>query len=269
MLSVLTLNIEHDAHHWKARARLVRRWIERLAPDLIGLQEVLRGPRMDQAAELLEEAGYHVDYVAAGRWRDGLAFGNAVGARWPLSGREELRLPDLGDGETRAALSVEVASPFGALSFTTTHLHWKLHHGAVRERQVVALCDLVLRRRLDGDFPPILVGDFNAEPESAEIRYVCGLQSLGGRSVHFRDAWRVAGGDGPGLTWSFRNPYTRRWYEPERRIDYVFVGPPRGDGVGAVERCWVVCDQEEDGLWPSDHFGVLAELRTEPGQATR
>ena len=25
-----------------------------------------------------------------------------------------------------------------------------------------------------------------------------------------------------------------------------------------------VCDDEVDGVWPSDHFGVYAELRTEP-----
>ncbi len=263
MLSVLTLNIEHDAGRWPERARLIRSWIDRLAPDLVGLQEVLQGPGQDQAAELLAEAGYHLDFGAASGWRDGLAFGNAVGARWPIRQRQELRLPDAGDGETRAALVVEVASPWGPLCFANTHLSWQLHHGAVRERQVMALCDLVLRRRTRDDFPPVLVGDFNAEPDSAEIRYVAGLQSLDGRSVHFRDAWRHAGPGGDGRTWSRRNPYTHRWHEPERRIDYVFVGPPRADGVGLVERCRVVCDAPEEGVWPSDHFGVYAELRTE------
>lgn len=38
-------------------------------------------------------------------------------------------------------------------------------------------------------------------------------------------------------------------------------------GVGLVERCQVVCDDERDGVWPSDHFGVYAELRTEPLEA--
>jgi len=26
----------------------------------------------------------------------------------------------------------------------------------------------------------------------------------------------------------------------------------------------VVCDDEEGGVWPTDHFGVYAEIRTEP-----
>src|SRR5262249_2078880 len=112
--------------------------------------------------------------------------------------------------------------------------------------------------------PPLLVGDFNAEPDSAEIRYVTGLQSIGGFSVCFLDAWRVAAGAGPGVTWSNANPYARAEREPERRIDYVFAGLPRRDGLGQIAACRVVCDAEQAGVWPSDHFGVYAELRDAP-----
>ena len=39
MLSVLTLNLWHDAGPYEQRAELVREWIERLDPDLIGFQD--------------------------------------------------------------------------------------------------------------------------------------------------------------------------------------------------------------------------------------
>lgn len=266
MVSVLTLNLWHDAGPYAARRERLREWIDRLDPDLIGFQEALRGEHWDQTAELLEGRKYHLDFVRAADFRrePTLAFGNAVASRWPIADRETLALPDGGDGETRAAISVTLDSPLGPIAFTTTHLNWKLHHGAIRERQVVALCDFVLRRRAKGGFPPILTGDFNAEPDSAEIRYVGGFQSLDGRSIHFRDAWRVAGDEGPGTTWSNRNPYARPWNEPERRIDYIFSGYPQQGGIGRVERCRVVCDDERAGVWPTDHFGVYAELRDEP-----
>ena len=64
-LSVLTLNIWNDAGPWPERARLIRSWIEQLDPDLIGLQEVLRGERLDQLTELLGDRGYHLDFVKA------------------------------------------------------------------------------------------------------------------------------------------------------------------------------------------------------------
>lgn len=272
MLSVLTLNLWHDAGPWPARAALVRAWIDRLDPDLIGFQEALRGPAFDQVAELLDGRPYHLDHAAAvPDWRGSqLAFGNAVAARWPIAWREAIALPGAEEGEHRAAIQIGVDSPHGPLSFTCTHLAWKFRHGALRERQVQAVCELVLRSRPRGGFPPILVGDFNAEPESAEIRYVTGLQSLAGRSVALLDAWRVAGEGGDGVTWSNRNPYAAEALEPDRRIDYVFAGfPQRGTGIGRIERCAVVCDAPQAGVWPSDHFGVHAELRTETLVAVR
>jgi endonuclease/exonuclease/phosphatase family metal-dependent hydrolase len=269
-LSVLTLNLWHDSGPWPERAKRIRGWLDRLSPDLIGLQEALRVPWLDQVADLLEDRSYHLAYAPASPfWRAGREgergeLGNAVASRFPIASRESIALPDAGDGETRGALSVTVDAPPGPVSFTCTHLNWKFHHGWVREQQVVALCDFVLRRRPKDGFPPILVGDFNAEPDSAEIRYVSGLQSIGAFSVCFLDAWRVAGASGPGVTWSNANRYASAEREPDRRIDYVFAGLPRRDGLGQILGCRVVCDEAEGGVWPSDHFGVFAELRSEP-----
>lgn len=264
-LSVLTLNLWNEGGPYDARAKRIVEWIHRLDPDLIGFQEALRGEGRDQVAALLAGSGYHLDYVrASGFWEDpAVDFGNAVASRWPITSRETLRLPDGGDGETRAALSTTIASPRGPLCFTVTHLHWRFDHGWIRERQVAALAGLVARRAAPFGFPPILVGDLNAEPDSAEMRFLRGLQSLNGASTHFRDAWAAGGDGGPGITWSNRNDYARPWLEPDRRIDYVLVGRPITGGVGMVTRCRVVCDDVVDGVWPSDHFGVLAELRTE------
>ena len=269
-LSVLTLNLWHDSGPYERRVERIREWIDCLAPDLIGFQEALRGSGRDQVAEILGDRGYHCDYVCAARLErsgtdlDGGEIGNAVASRWRFADREELRLPGDIDRETRAALSVTVEAPFGPVGLTCTHLNWRFRHGAIREKQVVAVCDLALRRRPRSGFPPLLVGDFNAEPESAEIRYVTGLQSQAGRSVSFLDAWRMAGDGGSGTTWSNANDYARAALEPDRRIDYIFAGFPQRNGIGRIERCRVVCDDARDGVWPTDHYGVYAELRTEP-----
>jgi endonuclease/exonuclease/phosphatase family metal-dependent hydrolase len=269
-LSVLTLNLWHDSGPWPARAERIRGWIDRLSPDLIAFQEALRVPKLDQPAALLGERPYHVAFAPASPfWRVGResergVLGNAIASRFPIDSQESIVLPDAGDRETRSALSVTVLAPPGPVSFTATHLNWKLHHGWVREQQVVALCDFVRRRQPKQGFPPILAGDLNAEPESSEIRYLTGHQSIGGWSVAYLDCWRVAGGPGPGLTWSNANPWARAEREPARRIDYIFAGLPRRDGLGEVLDCRVVCDDEVDGVWPSDHFGVYAELRSEP-----
>jgi endonuclease/exonuclease/phosphatase family metal-dependent hydrolase len=262
-LRVLTLNIWNRSGPWPERAKRICAWLDRLDPDVVGLQEVLRGPGLDQLAVLFEGRPHQLDFVrAVDFWEDrSLAFGNAIASRWPIGEREELVLPSA-DAERRAALSVTIDAPFGPLCLTVTHLAWRGHHGFLREEQAVAVCDLALRRRPRGGFPSVMVGDWNGEPDSSEIRYVTGLQSLGGRSVYFHDAWRYAGDGGPGITWSNRNDYARAGQEPDRRIDYVFATPPLASGVGRIERCRVVCDVAEAGVWPSDHFGVYAEMRT-------
>ena len=57
----------------------------------------------------------------------------------------------------------------------------------------------------------------------------------------FHDAWEVAGqasdSSDTGATWTNDNPYARLDLEPDRRIDYVFVGWPKAGGAGHVTRC--------------------------------
>jgi endonuclease/exonuclease/phosphatase family metal-dependent hydrolase len=266
-LKVLTFNILHDQGDWSGRSHAIGAWIDRLEPDLVGLQEVLRGPAIDQAKLLLEERGYHTAYAEAARfWVDRTSsFGNAIGSRWPIESSDVLPLsrarPGDGRSETRCVLSARIDAPGGPLEMACTHLHWRFDHGYVRERQVVEIAEWLRRRAPRDGWPVVLVGDFNAEPASAEIRYLAGLQSIDGRSCHLRDAWAVAGDGGAGITWSRENPLTRPWHEPDRRIDYVWVGMPRSDGQGLVEHCRVVGNEPVDGVWPSDHFGVYAELR--------
>lgn len=269
-ISMLTLNLWHDSGPWPARLERIREWLDILDPDLIGFQEALRGDSMDQVGAIVEGRGYHVDYVQASPfWREDdkhLSFGNAIASRWPIRDRSELKLPDRGDGETRAALTVKVDAPVGEISFTTTHLNWKLHQSDTRCAQVLALARHVVASRPREGFPPIVVGDFNAEPDSDEIRFMRGAHAIDGTSVYFNDAFRIAGdpAQGPGHTWCNRNPHARTAFEPDKRIDYIFTGYPMRDGRGMLESCRVVCDDEKNGAWPTDHFGVYAEVRSDP-----
>ena len=266
MLRVLTLNVWNDSGPWPALAERIRGWIERLAPDLIAFQEVIRSPQRDLARELVGDR-FELAFGEASRfWKSPEeAFGNAIASRWPIAKTDLLPLPQKEDDhETRSALLCQIESPHGPLRFCCTHLNWKFHHGFVRERQVVAAADFARAQRVHRGFPTIIAGDFNAEPDSDEIRYMTGRHSIDGRSVYWNDAWLVAGRDGDGITWSNRNAYARTALEPDRRIDYVFVDYPLRDGRGLVESCRVVANDERAGVWPSDHFGLCADLRTDP-----
>jgi len=91
-----------------------------------------------------------------------------------------------------ATMAVTVPIPEeGELLFISASTSWRLEAESARERQAVALADLDARHR--GPLPTIIAGDFNATPEAASIRYLTGLQSIGGRSVHYQRRLGVAG----------------------------------------------------------------------------
>jgi endonuclease/exonuclease/phosphatase family metal-dependent hydrolase len=146
-------------------------------------------------------------------------------------------------------------------------------HGLHRCRQVLEIDRIVRSLRGDLDtipgfgkrrtaMPAILCGDFNAEPESDEIRFLSSLGSLDGRVTFWQDAWRVAG-DGPGHTQDWRtNPIAAGLNVHRKRIDYVFVGDPflREGDAGRVLSAQLALHEARTGVLASDHAGLVVDV---------
>lgn len=262
-LKLLTLNIWNRQGPWDARLPLIRAGVAALDPDVVGLQEVLHldGTPPDQAEAIADGLGYHVAYGPAWAiWGGALHLGNAILSRWPILETRNFPLPVLHGDESRALLYALVDAPFGKLPVFVTHLSWRFHEGAQRALQVRAVDDRAAEVAPPAStLPAILMGDFNAEPDSDEIRFLKGLTALGGRSTYWADSFGLVG-EGVGHSWSRRNAYALAEREPSRRIDYVFCRGPDKKKRGEPLAARVVLDEEKDGVWPSDHFGVLAEI---------
>lgn len=263
-LRVLTLNIWNRQGPWEQRLARIRAGIEALAPDVIGLQEVLVAGDVSQADEIRQGLGYEAAFGCAHDLGNGVLFGNAVLARSPIRDSRVFPIPAGNSGEFRSLLLAEIETPAGLLPFFVTHLSWRLHHGYIREEQVQAIAAIVKReapiRRPGQPLPAVLAGDFNAEPDAAEIRFLKGLQALGGTSTYFGDCFGLVG-EGRGVTFdATRNPFAAPTHEPPRRIDYVFVRGPEPSGRGKPLSARVVMEEVEDGVAATDHYGVLVEL---------
>jgi endonuclease/exonuclease/phosphatase family metal-dependent hydrolase len=259
-LRVMTLNIWNVSGDWGARRQAILSVLRETEPDIVCLQEVVVSDRGNQAEWLAAELGGME--CAFGGFPLPVAearFGNAILSRWPIEATATDDLPYQPDeAETQR---VVVHARTGGVDVFSTHLAWQLHDAALRERQVRAVVAFVAETSDSGAaVGPVLAGDFNAEPDSTAIRYLCGLTSLDGASTYFQDAWRLAGDGGPGLTWSRANDHAAEDNEPDRRLDYVFSWFRGRSGAGRPLDCRVVADTPVDGVWPSDHFGVLAVL---------
>jgi endonuclease/exonuclease/phosphatase family metal-dependent hydrolase len=257
---VATLNIWNIFGPWDARLVAIREGLAALAPDVIGLQEVLRHEGYDQGAAVAEGLGYEVVWGKASD-HHGFPVGNAILSRWPIAATEVIPLPHGGTDERRSLVFAELEAPHGKVPFFCTHLNWKFHHGHVRVAQVKAVAEAVARLAPEGGFPPVLVGDFNAEPDADEIRYLRGLTGLSGPCVYFADAFGVAGDGTSGVTFAKRNPHAEPLREPDRRIDYVWTRGPDDVQRGEPRDARVCFDAPaSNGAFPSDHFGVVATI---------
>jgi len=110
--------------------------------------------------------------------------------------------------------------------------------------------------------PTIVCGDFNANPDSDEIRMLTGKSETASPGLVFYDAWEIAGDGTPGITWSNNNPLAAIGLYPDRRFDYVLSAWPRLNGVGhPVQAKLLGVTKKPTDLQLSDHYGVVADLR--------
>lgn len=266
---VVTQNLFGRYERMPDRQPALRAGLRALRPDLVAFQEAISAGDHDQALDLLG-SGY---YVAHQTEREADGSGISIGSRWPILDVHEHALhvtPRTADFPvaTLAAL-VDVPGPVGPLLFVNHKPSYKAHLEHERELQAVAGARFVAEVAAQaGTTHVVLAGDQDAVPESASIRFWCGRQSLHGLSVSYIDAWDLAHPGEPGHTHvPGHNPLVNspRW-PAARRIDYIFVRcNDEGPGLRVVA-CERILDEPVGGVWPSDHFGVMADLELMPGR---
>ncbi len=266
-LRFLTLNLWGDNGPWEARQALLAEQLPDLGADVIALQEVrdVPGRVENQAAALARGLGMTHVFVPSTAWGGGHE-GLAILSRFPIGAHEHRVLPHSIDTEGRIVLSARIDSPLGELWAHTTHLSFREHEGRKREEQVLVIDEVVTTHKNDN--VQVLMGDFNATPDSDEIRWLCGATTLEGRRVAYQDAWDRMNPGLPGVTWARANHYSGRlyWLRPDRRLDYIFVTPMRRDRRGTIAAARIVLDEPRllpggETLFASDHFGVLADVQ--------
>ena len=284
----MTWNLWWRFGPWQQRQSPILAELRAVNPDVAFLQEVWADTpqgrnnadadaaaecRGDQAQNLADGLGMSMLRTVddAGQPQ---GFGNAILSRWPLELVEQVALPDEdGNPSRRTALLARISAPTCSLLVAVTHLSWEYYHGPLRQEQLRLIVE-----RLDAHYrrpepqsgsastePPsqpelvVVAGDLNAPPNSDEVRRLTGLSTPYVPKLVFTDAW-AAVTDEPGHTWDRHNPHRTDSQWPRRRLDYLMVGWPRPKPLGNPRSAVLAGKQAHDGVVPSDHYGVVAEI---------
>lgn len=274
-LRVVTYNLLHDGAvsgffdgrtHLDERLEMTIRELKALDPDIVAVQEASDSRRHGSVPERLAKAlGFHVVFEPATQHVFGLfpldwlvvnvmgfKEGSAILSRFPVTVSGVYDLPRCKTWlEPRIMLQATVSTAWGPLQVFSTHTR------RGDECQMERVAEIVRERAAAG--LSLLMGDFNT-PETSKV--LATLQSEAG----FIDVFRTANPETNGATvW-------QRIQSPEstvsRRVDFILLLNGHGSTV-AVRSSRIILDrpgQLPDGtaLWPSDHYGVLAELDIQP-----
>lgn len=215
-IRVLTYNVYAPANpDWERRRPLIARTVRALDADVLALQEV---PLRDGGAfvDSLVGPGFHLAELGE---PDEVGVGAVLASRWPLRDVEHV---DLARPERApsipwiSAVLAEVETPVGVLTVAHHKPSWEFGREADRLAQAARLVAALDRR--ENERGAVLLGDLDATPDSASLRYLRGLDPHDGRSIYLQDCWQSVHGDDPGETFSSANPAGARRSGRDRAV---------------------------------------------------
>lgn len=259
-IRVMTFNIRYDTDEdgdlaWPYRKERVASVIRFHQPDVVGLQE----PLEHQLAFLQEQLPAY-DWVGVGR-----VDGEDEGEHGPVGFRRDRFT--LRDHDTfwlsetphvrgskhpeatypRMATWAELHDERTNQTFVACNTHFEHASATAREESA-----RILRRRLSaiaGDLPAVVTGDLNCTDTSRPYEILTTADG-DGRRLFDTQFCADYGHHGPTITFN-------RFDGATEKIDYVFVT----DGFGVFQHA--VVDDHWDGVPPSDHAPVVADVRFE------
>jgi endonuclease/exonuclease/phosphatase family metal-dependent hydrolase len=244
---------------WRAREGAILTTLERLAPDVIALQECWGTADHSQAHLIAERLGMrHAAFLGPSlppvpeppKHPDhaGVLMGVGLVSRWPTRSVRRHELPVSHRQVAPVALEARIDGTEAPFDVIVAATEWEPAFADDHLAQTRRLAELLDSG--DASVPRFLLADLNCDRTQAEFAPLAAVAD---------DTWELGGGDPAAMTLSSAVPFAplEATKEIDRRIDHILVN--RESGV-EVESAFMV-DAPVGDLFPSDHFPVVADVR--------
>ncbi|GAA1833444.1 endonuclease/exonuclease/phosphatase family protein [Agromyces salentinus] len=268
---------------WRDRERGILATLDRLEPDVLGLQECWSVGDASQADLIAERLGLHAAFAGPSLPpvpeppehpdQAGVRMGVGLVSRWPISSVRRHELPISHRQVAPVALEAELRHPDAPLRVIVAATEWEPEYADDHVAQTSALARVIAGAEAgrpaesgsDARHDPaasaaittFLLADLNCDASQPEFAPLAAVA---------HDSWELGHGDAHAVTLSSAVPFAplEATKEIDRRIDHILVN--HGAEV-SVEAAFTVAEPV-DGQYPSDHFPVVADVRLMPGLRT-
>ncbi len=242
-MKILTLNTWTEKGPWRKRWEIIFKAVGEMKPDFIAFQEVFNP---EWANIIQERTGYEERVYLPESKISGLM----ILANYPAARAEILKYKTQSSSmePKRYLLAAEFDFQNQKILFCNTHLTWRVGESEIRAGQAGEILNFIEKN--NSPQMAVICGDFNASADTLEIKRVAG--------AGFMDTFSALNPGSEALTWDNDNPYAASASSrlPDRRIDFIFA---RGFGTPKASRI-VLKKANENGIFASDHYGVLTEF---------
>ncbi|SDN71984.1 Metal-dependent hydrolase, endonuclease/exonuclease/phosphatase family [Paenibacillus sp. yr247] len=171
------------------------------------------------------------------------------GQFWLSESPEEVASISWNSGFPRVCTWAEFEHRESRKRFIVYNTHLDHQSQQARDLGSKVIWKYIAAHRMEYSLPIILMGDFNSRPTDLPIRFLRGESELQGLQTWLKDTYAALSGP-IGLT-----AHDFKGGEVGEPIDYIFVSPD-------VEVLEAVVDRRQiDGVYPSDHYPVVAQLQ--------
>jgi endonuclease/exonuclease/phosphatase family metal-dependent hydrolase len=255
---LLTINTWKCDGAYTARLALLVQQIRVLSPDVILLQEVFRtlDNQFNTIRYLVNHLNLHSSFLpmrrnirtVEGQQKDSFS-GMACLSKHPIHYTEVVKLPSNEADGGRVGQLIKIKIQENYYLFGNIHLSFLRDSDALKMNQLDVMLERMATHTAAKAY--FLGGDMNSVPTSATIQHLL-LHPL----FRIRDTYLAVGNQDNGFTiLSEENPAIGK------RIDYIFSLSRETVPHLPILDSTVTLNQSENGIFPSDHFGVMTTFK--------